>query len=192
MHTEGATWIIMAKCLQRQNQVNCPEMICASVICVVVVVITFSKLVLISDVATRHVSSGFGHNHAAYVSPVHFDRLHGPIFHPGVKHHIAVDLLCERGREIERERESEPLQSTENHRCSVKLVNKNKLKIHLSEHKGSIEGEAYLPVFDGLDRCRATSVHALMDNRGDQLFMCHHCVFSKQCSLLCIDLIQHL
>lgn len=44
------------------------------------------------DIATGHVSWSFGQNQTAYVAPVHFDWLHGPILQLGVKHHIAVHL----------------------------------------------------------------------------------------------------
>lgn len=57
--------------------------------------LTFRELILISDVMTSHVSCSFGQNHLADVTPVHFDWLHGPVFPPGVKHHIAVDLSGE-------------------------------------------------------------------------------------------------
>lgn len=57
--------------------------------------LTFRKLVLISDVSASHVSWSFGQNHAAYVSLVHLDRLHGTFLTAGVKHHIAVDLWRE-------------------------------------------------------------------------------------------------
>lgn len=60
--------------------------------------LTLRKLVLISDVSASHVSWSFGQNHAAYMSLVHLDRLHGPLFTPRVKHHIAVDLWSERQR----------------------------------------------------------------------------------------------
>lgn len=60
--------------------------------------LTLRKLVLISDVSASHVSWSFGQNHAAHMSLVHLDRLHGPFFTPGVKHHIAVDLWRERQR----------------------------------------------------------------------------------------------
>lgn len=60
--------------------------------------LTFGKLVLIADVAAGHFSWSFGQHHAAYVSPVHFDRLHGPILTPGIKHHVAVDLTGDRQR----------------------------------------------------------------------------------------------
>lgn len=58
--------------------------------------LTLRKLVLISDVTAGHGSRSFGQNHAAHMRRVHFYRLHGPIFIPGIKHHIAVDLQRER------------------------------------------------------------------------------------------------
>lgn len=60
--------------------------------------LTLRKLVLIGDVTAGHVSWSFGQNHAAHMSLVHFYRLHGPIFTPGIKHHITVDLFGERQR----------------------------------------------------------------------------------------------
>lgn len=61
--------------------------------------LTFGELVLIGDFAAGHVSCRFGHHHAADVGPVHSDRLHGAIFIPGVKHHIAVDLWAKNTEE---------------------------------------------------------------------------------------------
>lgn len=58
--------------------------------------LTLRKLVLIGDVTAGHVSFRFGQNHAAHMRGVDFYRLHGPIFTPGVEHHVAVDLLGER------------------------------------------------------------------------------------------------
>lgn len=53
---------------------------------------TLRELILISDVPAGHASWSFGQNHAAHVSLIHFYRLHGAIFTPGIKHHITVNL----------------------------------------------------------------------------------------------------
>lgn len=53
---------------------------------------TLRELILISDVPAGHASRSFGQNHAAHVSLIHFYRLHGAIFTPGIKHHITVNL----------------------------------------------------------------------------------------------------
>lgn len=52
------------------------------------------------DVTAGRVPSSFGQHHAAHVGLIHPDWLHGPVFTPGVKDHITVDLWVDRGRSL--------------------------------------------------------------------------------------------
>lgn len=103
--------------------------------------LTLRELVLIGDVTAGHVSFSFGQNHAAHMRGVDFDRLHGPIFTPGVEHHVAVDLMEKDGGNTGETRLL-PVATHDSDNCNL---------THLCKHKGSIKRVAGLPVFDGLD-----------------------------------------
>lgn len=116
--------------------------------------LALGELVLISDVSAAHASWSFGQDHAAHMTWIDFYWFQGAIFIPRIKHHIAVNLW---------QRQTEHTFEKQMGRPALDWLF---LKAYLCKHKGSVERETCLAMFDGEDRGWTTSVQACRDQIG--------------------------